>query len=186
VISRVFLQYLGLEKQVKLLPTGNIDGILAALLQGTVAGGILSPPYNGKASQAGLTELVNGPKLGVPLVLSGVSTTRDYLKAKPDVVKDFTQGYMDAWRFTIDAKNEPAILRTATKWTKIDDALAKESYDYFFPAWAKDQVPSVKPESLATVLAISDNPKAKDAKPGDFYDNSLIQAAAGAPASSAK
>ena len=36
-------------------------------------------------------------------------------------------------------------------------------------------MPLVNRDAIASVLTIVDNPKAKDAKPDQFFDNSLLQ-----------
>lgn len=176
--AQIFLQHFGLEKQVKRQPSGSIEGILAFLQKGDIAAGLVSPPTTVLAQKEGLPELVNGPKLGVPMIHSGVTVTRDYLKNKPEIVKAFLQGYYDAWKFCIDPANEAAVEQSLAKWTKSDQATAKASYEYIQPAWARDKIPSVNAEGLQNILNITDNPKAKDAKPEQFIDNSLLAAIA--------
>jgi len=173
----VILRHFGLDKQVKIQPAATNEGILAVIERGDAAAGIMSPPTNVKASQDGLKELANGPQLGVPMVHAGVTVTRDYLKNNPNVVKAFVQGYLEGWTFAIDPANKAAMVATIEKWTKTDAATATAAYDFVFPAWAKDKVPAVNPAALQTILDITDNPKAQTAKPDQFIDNSLIQAA---------
>lgn len=173
--ARIYLQHFGLDKQVKIQPAATMEGILAVLQKGDAAGGVMSPPTTALADQAGLKELVNGPKLGVPMTHSGVTVTRDYLKAKPEIVKAFLQGYLDGWNFSVNPANEAAVEQTISKWTKVDAATAKAAYQYTEPAWARDKVPAVNTEGLQNVINLIDNPKAKDAKPDQFIDNSLIQ-----------
>jgi NitT/TauT family transport system substrate-binding protein len=176
--AQLYLQHFGLEKQVKRQPSGTIEGILAFVEKGDIPAGIVSPPTTAIAAKAGLNELVNGPKLGVPMTHSGVTVTRDYLKAKPEVVKAFLQGYYEAWKYSIDPANEKSVEQTLAKWTKSDEAIAKASYDYVQPAWARDKVPEVNEEGIQNILGIVDNPKAKDAKPAQFIDNSILQSIA--------
>jgi ABC-type nitrate/sulfonate/bicarbonate transport system substrate-binding protein len=176
--AKLYLAHFGLEKQVKIQPAGTIEGVLAVIEKGDAAGGVISPPTTVKAEQAGLKELVNGPKLGVPELHSGISVTRDYLKAHPDIVKAYLQGYLEGWDFVTNPANEAAVVKTLAKWTKTDEATAKASYDYTFQGWAKSKVPDVNPEAIQNVLSIVDNPKAKSAKPADFFDNSLIDSLA--------
>ncbi|HUZ78752.1 MAG TPA: ABC transporter substrate-binding protein [Chloroflexota bacterium] len=173
--ARLYLRHFNLDKQVKLQPSGSIQGILAVVEKGDVAAGIVSPPTTALADKAGLKELVNGPKLGLPLTHSGVTVTRDYLKSKPEVVKGFLQGYLDAWNFSINPANEAAVEQSLAKWTKSTQAIAKASYDYVEPAWAKDKLPTVSPEGIQNVLSLVSNPNAKTAKPEQFIDNSILQ-----------
>ena len=176
--AKLYLRHFNLEKQVKIQPAGTIEGVLAVIEKGDAAGGVISPPTTVKASQAGLKELVNGPKLGVPELHSGISVTRDYLKQHPDIVKSYLQGYLEGWDFVTNPANEASVIKTLAKWTKTDEATAKASYDYAFLGWSKDKVPDVNPKAIESVLSLVDNPKAKDAKAADFFDNSLIDSLA--------
>ena len=176
--AQIFLKQYGLEKQVKRQPAATIEGILAVMEKGEVAGGVVSPPTTVLAEKAGLKELVNGPKLGVPMIHSSVAVTRDYLKQKPDVVKAFLQGYIEAWKFVVDPANEAAAVQTIAKWTQSDAEVAKAAYQYVQPAWAKNKLPAIDREGVKNILEVVENPKAKDAKPEEFFDNSLIESLA--------
>ena len=172
------MRHFGLDKQVKIQPAGTIEGVLAVIEKGDAAGGVISPPTTVKAEQAGLKELVNGPKLGEPELHSGVSVTRDYLKAHPDIVKAYLQGYLEGWEFVTNPANEAQVVKVLAKWTKTNEATAKASYEYAFLGWSKDKVPDVNPKAIENVISLVDNPKAKGAKATDFFDNTLLDSLA--------
>ena len=176
--AQIYLQHYGLDKQVKRQAAGTSQAILAVLERGEAAGGLFAPPTTIAADRFGMKELVNGIKLGDPFVQAGSSVTREFLKAKPDLVKRFLQGYYSSWKFTIDPANEAAVEQTMAKWTKSDMAAAKLSYDYLVPAWRRPGMPMVSLEGLKTIAAISQNPKAKDANLSEFVDNSFLEAIA--------
>jgi ABC-type nitrate/sulfonate/bicarbonate transport system substrate-binding protein len=176
--AKLFLRHYGLDKKVQYQPAGTVAGVAAVLEKGDAAGGVTSPPTTIQLEKAGLKELVNGPKFEDPAVHAAVMVTRDYLKNNQDTVKRFLQGYVDGWRFAIDRANEPAMVKTLAKWTKSDDATAKASYEFVVEAWARDKIPAVNQKAVENIMSIVDNPKARDAKPADFYDNSLIEAVA--------
>ncbi len=176
--AKLFLRHFGLDKKVQYQPAGTVAGVAAVLEKGDAAGGVTSPPTTIQLEKAGLKELVNGPKFEDPAVHAAVMVTRDYLKNNQDTVKRFLQGYVDGWRFAIDRVNEPAMVKTLAKWTKSDDATAKASYEFVVEAWARDRIPAVNQKAVENIMSIVDNPKAKEAKPADFYDNSLIEAVA--------
>src|SRR5207244_13541504 len=75
--AHLFLKQFDMLDKVKIIPAGGtIPAIMAALDQGTIAGGVLSPPTTARAEEAGYAELVNGAKLGVPMNHSGVAVSR--------------------------------------------------------------------------------------------------------------
>lgn len=178
--AKLFLNHYGLQSQVKLQPAGQIQAVLATLEKGNAAGGILSPPSTNIAVQQGFPELINGPKLGAQMVHASVAVTRSYLSAHPDIVKELLQGYQDGWTFTANPANEAAVEKTLVKWTKASDAVAKESYQYIFPVWSTRKVPTIDAKAVEDILTIvTTNPKAKGAKPQDFFDNGPLQSIAG-------
>ncbi|MBV9121671.1 MAG: ABC transporter substrate-binding protein, partial [Chloroflexi bacterium] len=128
--AKVFLQHFNVLGQAKILPAGSVPAALAVLEKNQASAAIISPPTTAAAAKEGYVELVNGPKLGVPLVHAGVTVTRDYLKAHSDTVKAFLQAYYKAWTFCADPANEPTVEKTIAKWTKSDDAAAQASYKY--------------------------------------------------------
>jgi len=177
--AKIFLTRYGLLDKVKLQPSGQIQAVLAVLEQGNAAGAILSPPSTGIANQQGFPELINGPKLGELMVHSSVGVTRDYLKTHSDVVKQMLQAYQEAWTFTGNPANEAAVEQTLVKWTKTDQNVAKESYQYIFPVWSGQKVPTIDPKAMQNILTIvSTNPAAKTAKPEQFFDNSILESLA--------
>jgi NitT/TauT family transport system substrate-binding protein len=177
--AKIFLDHFGLLGKVKLQPSGQIQAVLAALEQGNAAGAILSPPSTNIATKDGYPELINGPKLGAPMVHATIAVTRDYLKAHADIVKKVLQAYQDGWTFCGNGANEAAVEQTLVKWTKADQQVAKESYDYIFPVWSTVKVPTVDPKAMQNILTIvSANPKAKTADPNQFFDNSILESIA--------
>jgi len=164
---------------VKLQPSGQIQAVLAALQQGTVSAAVLSPPSTNIAAAAGFPELLNGPKLREPMVHGGMGVTREYLKAHADVLRPALQAYAEGWQFLADPANETASIQTLAKWTQTDEKVAKESYDYVYPVWSGSKLPTVDPQAIANILNIvSTNPKAKEASPDQFIDNSILQSLA--------
>src|SRR5207249_4515977 len=88
--AHLFLKQFDMLDQVKIIPAGGtIPAILAALDQGIIAGGVLSPPTTARAAESGYTELVNGATLGVPMNHSGIAISRSYLKDHADAVHNF-------------------------------------------------------------------------------------------------
>jgi ABC-type nitrate/sulfonate/bicarbonate transport system substrate-binding protein len=173
--AKLFLKHAGLDQQVKTQPAGTSQAILAVLLNGDAAGGILAPPNSTQAEEAGLKLLVNGPTTGVPFVEAGTAATRSYLQSKPDVVKRYMEGYYAAWKFATDKANESAVEQTIAKWTKVDMKTAKVAYDYLLPAWSEKGMPMVSLDGLKSIAAISPNPKAKDVNLDQVVDSSILE-----------
>jgi len=174
--AKLFLTHFGLLGQVQIVHTGaNVLAELAALERGIVASAVISPPSTVKAANAGFVELINGIRLGVPFTHDGMIVARTYLKEHRDVVERFLRAYRDAWTFTAAPANESAVLKVLASYTKVSPEMARGGYDYILPIWSGKKIPTVDPRGIANALRFSPNPKAKDARPDDFFDNSIIE-----------
>ena len=123
--AHLFLKQFNMLDSVQILPAGGtVPAILAAMGQGNIAGGVLSPPTTSRAADAGYTELVNGAKLGVPMNHSGIAVRRGYLKDHPDEVKNFLSAYQEAWMYAASPANKAEVVAVLVKYTQSDDRLA--------------------------------------------------------------
>jgi len=164
---------------VQILPAGGtVPAILAAMDQGNIAGGVLSPPTTSRADDAGYTELVNGAKLGVPMNHSGIAVSRGYLKDHPDEVKNFLRAYQEAWTYAASPANKSEVVAVLVKYTQSDERLAEISYQAIVPIWIGNKTPRVNPQAVANLLQISGVPEAATANPDQFFDDSLIDSIA--------
>ncbi|HLG74182.1 MAG TPA: ABC transporter substrate-binding protein [Chloroflexota bacterium] len=177
--AELFLKHFGLQDKVKIVGSGGTtEGILAALTKGLVAAAIVNPASAEQAKRQGFIELVNGVTLGVPLNYDVIAVSRDYLKAHPDQVNAFLKGYAQGWAYSGDSANKAGTMAAMQKYSKFPNDLAEISYQSMLPVWSGKKLPTVDPEGIANVLTFSKNPKAKDAKPEQFIDNSLLEAVA--------
>lgn len=177
--AHLFLKQFDMLDKVKILPAGGtVPSILAAMDQGNIAGGILSPPTTSRAADAGYTELVNGASLGVPMNHSGIAISRGYLKDHMDTVKNFLTAYQEAWTYTANPANKAEVIAILAQYTQSDDRLAEISYQAMVPIWSGNKTPRVNPQAVVNLLQVSGVPDAATAKPEQFYDDSLIDAVA--------
>jgi len=174
--ARLFLSHYGMLGKVKIAPAGGTQpGILAAMTQGGVAAGTLSPPVSDEAAKAGFVQLVDGVQLGIPMNTSGVVVTRAYLNDHLDMVKRYLKGYQQAWSFSANTANEAEVVKVLVKYTKSTPETIQSGYQGMLKIWQASKVPAVNPEAIVNLLKLSDDPKIQAVKPGDIIDNSLLQ-----------
>jgi NitT/TauT family transport system substrate-binding protein len=177
IAARLFLRHYDMLGTVNIVPAGNtIPAILASMSKGIEAG-MISPPTTAEADKQGYVELVNGIKLGEPLNTSGITVTRDYLKANPDPVRRFLKAYADAWTFSGDAANKATVLKDMQKYMEVDEESTRIGYEATFDIWRQTKVPATNPKALENILALSDEAKSKTAKATDFFDPAPLEAA---------
>ena len=177
--AHLFLKQFNMLDSVKILPAGGtVPAILAAMDQGNIAGGVLSPPTTSRADDAGYGELVNGAKLGVPMNHSGIAVSRSYLKDHAEEVKNFLTAYQEAWTYAADPANKADVVAVLAQYTQSDDRLAEISYGAMVPIWSGNKTPRVNPQAVANLLQVSGVPEAATANPDQFFDDSLIDSIA--------
>jgi ABC-type nitrate/sulfonate/bicarbonate transport system substrate-binding protein len=177
--AHLYLRKFDVEDKVKTVATGGSSAtILAAMDRGVVAGGMLIPPVTIQAERAGYAELVNGVKLGVPLSQGSLVMTRGFLRERPDVANRLIKGYLDTWKYLNDPANKASVVKIFEQYTKTETADAEMAYNVMLPQWQSEPVPYLSDPGIQNVITFLADPKARDADPKQFYDNSFLKAIA--------
>lgn len=173
---RIFLAKHGLEahKDVTFIQIGGMPEIATALSKKIIAAAPMSYPMVYVAEQSGAKVLANLAKDEIPFVHLTLTTTKRFLKDKRPQVKAFLRAYGKAMHFLYNRQSES--LAIFAKYTKIKDQKMLEGslkYGYEF----MEKVPFVKRAGFQVTLdeIARTNPKAKQAKPEQFFDNSVVQ-----------
>lgn len=171
---RIVLKRNGLEpdKDVKILYAQDMNAVFTSLNMGHAAAGIMSAPTSLKARAAGLKSIVNVTELKIPFLFTGVLSSPKVVREKNEAVTRFLRGYIEA--MALVRKDKEATLRSMGKYLKTSDREVLESvYDDYKDVFP--QVPLMTAAEVKAVLDASKSPKAKQMKPEDFFDNSLVQ-----------
>ncbi|HEY1232685.1 MAG TPA: ABC transporter substrate-binding protein [Candidatus Binatia bacterium] len=173
---RMFLAKHGLaaHRDVAFIQIGGMPEIATALSKKIIAAAPMSYPMVYIAEQGGAKILANLAKDEIPFVHLTLTTTKRFLKEKRPLVKAFLRAYGKAVHFLFNRQSES--LAIFAKYTKIKDQKMLEGslkYGYEF----MEKVPFVKRAGFQVTLdeIARTNPKAKQAKPEQFFDNTLVQ-----------
>jgi len=174
--TRLALREAGLvpDKDVAIRGVGGVTETVAALKAKIVQAGTLSPPSSFVAQKAGFKLLFDMSTLGVDYVSSGLGVRRASIASERQQVKQFLMAMIEGAK--ILTKDEEFTLRVLTKHTRISDReVLKQSYSYLRPYFLK--VPYPSPRAIKDTLdaLAKDLPKAKDADPREFIDNSVLK-----------
>lgn len=174
--TRMFLTKHGVEpnKDVAFVQIGGQPEIAAALSKRLIAGAAMSQPMAAVAEQQGARLLANMVNDAIPFVHLSITTTKRFVKERRPVVKAFLRAYARSVHFIYTRKEET--LAIFQKYTKVKDPKilnATLQYGYEF----MEKIPLVKRAGFQVTLdeIARTNPKAKQAKPEQFYDNSIVQ-----------
>jgi NitT/TauT family transport system substrate-binding protein len=163
------------DRDVSFVYVQTIPAILTAVMSGRTAAGTLSAPNTLKARDAGLNLLLDIAQANVPGLHLAYGTTERIIKANPNSLYAFLKAVAEA---TVLSRQNPAVAKKAIgKYTDSDDSkMIDGTYEQFAPYW--DASLAVHSEPIQGQLSYLDEkefPRAKDARPSDFIENSFAE-----------
>jgi NitT/TauT family transport system substrate-binding protein len=173
---RMLLAKYGLEaaRDVPFIQIGGMPELTAALTKRTVFAAPMSQPMVYLAQQAGMHMIANLAKEEIPFMHIGLTTSKKWVREHRAEAKAFIRAHGRAIHFIHTHKEETRAI--FARYTKIkDQGMLDGSIQYAYDFMEK--IPLVKPLAFQVTLdqIAKSNPKAKQAKPEQFFDNSLVQ-----------
>ena len=173
---QMFLKKYGLEpvRDVPIIQIGGLPELAAALAKKSIYAAAMSYPMGLVAQQAGMKVLANLAKEEIPFLHQGLTTTGKFMRERKAQAKAFVRAYGSAVHFMHTRKEEAKAI--VSRYTKVTDPAMLEGTMQYANDFV-EKIPLVKREAFQTTLdeAARKNPKAKQAKPEQFYDNSLVR-----------
>lgn len=173
---RMLLSKYGLEaaKDVPFIQIGGMPELAAALSKKTVFAAPMSQPMVYVAQQAGMRMIANLAKEEIPFMHIGLTTSKKWVREHRTQAKAFIRAYGRSIHFMHTRREQTRAI--FAKYTKINDAGMLDGsiqYGYDF----MEKIPLVKAQAFQVTLdqIAKTNSKAKQAKPEQFFDNSLVQ-----------
>ncbi len=172
--SRIVLRRNGLEpdKDVRIMYAQDTNNVLNSLNVGNVAAGVLSAPLAIKARAAGNKMLVNITEMRIPFLFTAMLSSPKVVREKNEALTRFLRAYIEA--MAVIRKDKETTFKSLTKFLKTNDREVLESvyeeYRDVFPT-----APLMTAAEVQAVLDVAKSPKAKQMKPIDFFDNSIVQ-----------
>jgi NitT/TauT family transport system substrate-binding protein len=175
----MLLKKLGLEenRDYAILQLGSTQNRLVALTKGLIQGTTLSAPESIIARNAGMKVLISASeiiKLGVTIQHQAGDAMESSLRneSRP-AIKAFTRGYLEGVREVYRSKEET--MRVLSKYTRITDPqVLSASYDEAYQAIEKEGSPGEAGIQVMLAELGKSDPRAREARPGDFIDASII------------
>jgi NitT/TauT family transport system substrate-binding protein len=174
--TRLALREAGLipEKDVAIRGVGGVPETVAALKAKVVQAGTLSPPSSFVAQKAGFKMLFDMSSLGVDYISSGLGVKKSAIASNRQEVKQFLMAMIEGAK--ILTSDEEFALRVLGKHTRISDReILKQSYSYLRPYFLKVPYPSARAIKDTLDILSKEIPRARDADPGEFIDNSVVK-----------
>ncbi len=175
--ARMALKHFGLvpEKEVAIVQVGGMESMVTALQTNRIQAGILSYPAITQALKLGHHTLLDVASLGIPYAFTGMTTRGRLIKEDADLVRRYMMAQTEAIARAKRDKN--MALKVMGKYLRTTNlnALA-ESYDIDVQKYLL-RVPLTTAEAMRSVLddLAGRIPKAKDADPKRFFDDSFVR-----------
>ncbi|HVO94725.1 MAG TPA: ABC transporter substrate-binding protein [Terriglobales bacterium] len=161
------------DSEVTILQMRGVPEILPAMASGALQGGVLSPPTNMMAIRSGYKELAYLPKIGISFQHTSLATSRKYLERNRPAALKVLRAYRAAIE-RIKADKEFTV-RTLAKYMNTQDKVVLDySYNTALPLFRPVPYPTLEGIQAALDFLSDKEPKAKQAQPRDFVDNSLL------------
>ncbi|HEX2227750.1 MAG TPA: ABC transporter substrate-binding protein [Candidatus Binatia bacterium] len=175
--ARLALRHFGLapEKDVAIVQIGGMESMVPALQANRIQAGILSYPAISQAKKLGHHTLLDIASLGIKYAFTGMTTRARTIREEPDLVRRYMMAQVEA---IARAKREKDLaLRVMGKYLRTSNAASLiDSYEIDVQKYML-QVPLTTVEAVRSVLddLATRNPKAKDADPRKFFDDSFVR-----------
>jgi len=175
-IARLGLRQLGLnpERDVNIVPIGSPGERWAALNAGHVHASLFQPPFTLRARKSGFLTLLDFSTLDFPYILSGVLTTRSFIRSDRETVMNFMRGLADGMDFYRDEKNKDRVIRFLGEYYK---SHAVEELEETRNVYMKmtPGLPLVTVKSIENVIQDDRDLSGLGLKPEDMLDLSFLQ-----------
>jgi NitT/TauT family transport system substrate-binding protein len=175
--ARLALRHFGLvpEKDVAIVQVGGMESMVTALQANRIQAGILSYPAITQALKLGHRTLLEIASLGIPYAFTGMTTRGQLIRDDRDLVRRYMLAQVEA---IARAKRDKSFaLKVMGKYLRTaNPAALAEAYDIDVQRYML-KVPLTTVEAMKSVLddLAGRNPKAKDADPKRFFDDSFVR-----------
>jgi ABC-type nitrate/sulfonate/bicarbonate transport system substrate-binding protein len=175
--ARLALRHFGLipEKDVAIVQVGGMESMVTALQTNRIQAGILSYPAITQALKLGNHVLLDVASLGIPYAFTGMTTRGLLIRDDADLVRRYMMAQTEA---IARAKRDKSLaLKVMVKYLRTSNPAAlTESYDIDVQKYML-KVPLTTAEAMKSVLddLAGRIPKAKDADPRKFFDDSFVR-----------
>ncbi len=175
-ILQLTVAKLGMDpnKDVSFLQVGNPAAVALAIQSGRIDAGLGDVEIAHAAGKLGLSVLLQVRDLGIEYLTLDLVTRRSFIEKNEDAVRLFMKSVVEAVHFFVTKPEQS--MATSAKYTGHDLTIVKLGYDYY----AKGGLQRKPYVSISGIKAVLEhigqtNPKAKDARPEQFYDSRFVR-----------
>jgi NitT/TauT family transport system substrate-binding protein len=165
------------DQDVRIVEVGSTQARTAALVQGTIQGGMANPLEADTLEKAGLHSIYDLAKEKAPSAQSAIMAKRDWLEGHRDVMQHYIDAVTQAIART--RADKPYTIGVMKKWFKSDDAeLMGSVHDAYTGTGLWPLPPYVTSEMFSADKEASKDPKIQNLDMTKVIDSSFVKSAA--------
>jgi NitT/TauT family transport system substrate-binding protein len=162
------------NRDVALVVAGPTADRLSAVEGGRIDATVVTPPELPRARKQGMVEVYDMVNLGIEVQGNGFATSRTYIKSQRETVLGALKGYVEAIHYI--HRNRDESRKIVAKYLRsADPELVDATYTAFVKGVSKKPYPTLKGIQFLLDEVAAKLPSAKNAKPEQFVDLSLLQ-----------
>ena len=131
--------------------------------------------YTKMAKSRGMSVLGEYTQLKSLLIGQSMVVPSTMLQQRPDVAEAYLKGEIEALVFSLAPKNKPVVLKTLSKWLKVDASGAEDAYLDLVRGVDRKPFASLEGLRNAQRLLKARNPKVGEVKAEDVIDSRLMK-----------
>src|SRR3989337_3697958 len=172
----ILLRRFNLEpnRDVAVVVAGATTERLAGIESGRIDATLLTPSEIPRARKLGFVDIYDMSEMGIEVQGNGFATSRSFIKSNRETIKAALKGYVEALYYIHNNKEETK--RVSAKYMRSNDpAVLEATYTWFIRNVAKKPYPTLKGIQFLIDEIGGKLPQAKNARPEQFVDLSLLQ-----------
>jgi NitT/TauT family transport system substrate-binding protein len=174
----LWLEHLGLDQQrdnIRFQVIGDQAVQVQCVENGLCDAAAVDGVFTKQLKQKGMTVLGEYTDLKSLLVGQTMAVPAALLQQRPEIAESYLRAEIEALVFSLAPKKKPVVLKTLSKWLKVDASGAEDAY--LDLVRGVDRKPFASLEGLRNVqrLLKSRNPKVGEVKAEDVIDNRLMR-----------
>ena len=162
---------------IQVMQLGSSPNMLAGLDKGSIDGAVMTIPFVFVAEDRGFRVLVDLAETDIYYLHTMIASTRSYIRTNHDKTVKFLKGFLEGIAYFKQNKKESLeIVRKKLRLNADQERNLERAYGLLATKYY-EQMPYPSLRGVETVLGLveKDNPKAKEADPKSFVDDSLLR-----------
>ena len=174
-VLRLALKELGIsEKKISILQLESSANMLVALQNGKIDAFPTTVEYRSAAQSLGFNVLVDLGKLGIKTLAGDLFARRTFIQKNEEAIRRFLRAIVEGIQYYKTHKNRS--MEIMAKYMRARDSkMVEVGYDFYAQVYSPKPYPNVEGIKLALEDISQRNPKAREAKPEQFFEARFVK-----------